>query len=753
MNVLVLLAAVATGVFSGAKWIGEKGNESPAFAKSFVVDDVAKATLSVTGVGYYEARINGEKVGRKVLDPTPSDYDKRIWYSVYDVTKMLSAGKNELTLLLGNGLFFERSQSAWNFDKAPWHDFPRGIAVLEIEKADGRRLRVTTDSSWRVVASPVRFNDFREGEVIAARAPALDRERMCCVVPAPRGVLDEARHPGAEIVAEFRPMKAWKLPDGGIVYDFGKNLAGWCRVKFSGLCAGSVVSIRYDERRPDEEDRHIDKYVKTLASSVASFAEVQSATASFQTDRFISAGGEAEIYEPRFTYKGFRYVTIRGTAPAVQDVTACFVRTAFPKTGSFACDNEMFNRLMAAAELSYEGNFTDGIPTDCPHREKNGWLGDAAIAIPFAQYAYGSAANAAAYRTWIRTVSDQQDATGALPSIVPSGGWGRSVYSCNAGPAWGIALTTVPWYVYLFRGDLMVLEDSYPAMKKYVALLLRETANIHTYGLGDWCAPKVLIPGKKWTYRTSQPLVGTACAYRTVSEFARIAMALERREDFEWAAAESKRIRMAFNAAFYRGGGIYESGYMCSQAVPLEFGLVNAHEIPAVRAKLVEAAEREGEIDFGIIGSQTVFRQLSEAGRTDLAWRLIMGEGELSFANWIRRGATTLWEDFSGELSQNHIMFGDFAAWAYAYLAGVRPTLPGFSEFAVRPCPVDGLHHVEAIIPTPHGKIRSEWTSRNGRFELTLTVPDGTMAAVTLPDGIKRSADSGRQVFACEVPH
>ena len=746
MNALILFAAVASGAFSGAEWIGDEGNESPAFARSFAAEGVAKATLSVTGVGYCEARINGAKVGKKVLDPTPSDYDRRVWYSVYDVTPMLTNGENEIAIYLGNGLFFERTQSAWDFDKAPWHGFPRGIAALELEMSGGVRKRIVTDGSWRVIASPVRFNDFREGEVVAAKAPLPGVSRYASVVSGPKGELSEARHPGAEIVAEYAPVSSWTLSDGATVFDFGKNLSGWCRIRFAGLASGAVVSIRYDERDPRSGERHIDKYVKSLPSREFC-REVPPETAAFQADRFISAGGAEETYEPRFTYNGFRYVTVRGATPKAEDVTACFIRTAFPKTGSFVCDNDEFNKLMVATELAYECNFTDGYPTDCPHREKNGWLGDAAIAMPFAQYAYGSAANTAAYRAWMRTMADQQDETGALPNIVPTSGWGRSVYSCNAGPTWGIAMTTIPWHLYLFRGDRVTLEDAYPAMKKYVTLLMKETASIHTYGLGDWCAPKVMIPGKKWTYRTSQPLTGTAYAYLAASEMADAAKALGHMDDTRHFRAEAARVRKAFNAAFYRGNGIYERGYMCSQAVPLEFGLVDPPEIPAVRAKLVEAAEKEGEIDFGIIGSRTVFRQLSEAGRTDLAWKLIMQEKPLSFANWIRSGATTLWEDFDGKVSQNHIMFGDFAAWAYAYLAGVRPTAPGFAEFMVRPCPIDALRHVAATVPTPHGDIKCEWTADGGCFTLDLTVPDGTRAHVVMPDGGEKRVTAGRHVL------
>ena len=388
---MVLLTVLPFAAMSEeARWIGVPDVPDPAVAKAFCVyAGLTSAVLKVTGVGYYEAMINGRKVGRKVLDPTPTDYSRRVYYSTYDVADLLQAGTNEIRILLGNGLYNVQSEAAWKFNHAPWRGSPRGIAALDLAFADGSRSRVETDSSWRVVPSPVAFNDFREGEVVLSRPDVVPETRNAVEMPAPGGTLVPAEHPGAEIVREYPVAAVETLPDGSTLYDFGFNIAGWARIRFSGLARGDVVSIRYDERHPSEGKRHIDQHVSKIASSELCNI-VDSSTAGFQTDRFVSAGLDEEIYEPRFTYNGFRYAIVKGArkAPSSSDVTGCFVRTSFPKTGSFACDNEIFNKLIAAAALAYEGNFTDGIPTDCPHREKNGWLGDAAAAIEFAQYAY-----------------------------------------------------------------------------------------------------------------------------------------------------------------------------------------------------------------------------------------------------------------------------------------------------------------------------------------------------------------------------
>ncbi len=746
------LAQCASAAQDGeAKWIGVPDASDPAVAKSFEVSSAPKsAVLKVTGVGYYEAQINGRKVGKKVLDPTPTDYLKRIYYSTYDVTGMIRAGKNEIHILLGNGLYNVQSEAAWEFNKAPWRGPPRGIAKLEMSFTDGTMCRIVTDSSWHVVASPVAFNDFREGEVVLSRPAKTLEVRKATVMEAPGGRLVPEDHPAAEIVREYPALKAETMPDGSTLYDFGFNVAGWSRIKFSGLAKGDVVSIRYDERHPSEGKRRIDQHVLKLASP-GLCKIVDSDTAGFQTDRFVSAGVDGETYEPRFTYNGFRYIIVKGcrVVPSAKNVVACFVRTAFPKTGSFWCDSETFNKLVAATELAYEGNFTDGYPTDCPHREKNGWLGDAAAAIEFAQYAYGGKENAAAYTSWLRTIADQQKPDGRIASIAPTSGWGFNGDPCGAGPAWGIALTTIPYALHRFHGDTGTMRELYPAMRRYSEKLATTLHPLCTHGLGDWVAVKLNRPGDLGSCRTTIPFTSSAYAYRTFREMREMAETLGKGDDAAHFKGIAEKLRGDFNAAFYKGDGRYENGYACGQAMALEFGLVPEGEVKAVRRRLVEAVHaEEDKIDFGLLGSTVVFRALSEAGETDLAWKMIMNDTYPGFAHWIKEGATTLWESWKGGSSRNHVMFGDFAAWAYAYLAGVKPLQPGFAEFEVRPHPPAALGFVKAKVPTPHGTIAVEWTKKDGEFALTVEVPNGTKANVVMPSGEAFAFGPGRHTRA-----
>ena len=743
----------------GAKWIGDPGSRNPAFAKAFSPQKkVVSATLAVTGAGWYEAYLNGKKIGDRVLDPIPTQYDKRVLYSTFDVTDLLADGENELKVLLGNGLYNVQEKCEWGFHRAGWKADPAAIAALSLRYADGTVERIVTDESWRVAPSPVLFNGFREGEVVLAE-PRMDGEpRTATVVAGPAGRLELGTAPASRVVRDVAVEKTETLADGSTVYRMAENMAGWARIRFTGLKKGDVVTIRYDERPPREPKRHIDMFCRSLPSTNAC-PELAAETAGFQTDRFVSAGGAEEFYEPRFTWNGFRYVTVKGAKPAATDVVGRFVRTSFPKTGSFECDDIGFMKVMDATARAYESNFTDGFPTDCPHREKNGWLGDAALAIPYAALEWGSEENTLAYRNWIRTIADGQSDDGRISSIAPHSGFFHfDRRACAGGPAWGVALTTIPTTLYRYRRDRAILSEAYPAMRKYVTKLLSERTKEGVFGKGlaDWCAVSWAW-SKDRNFRTSAEFVCSAYAYRSVVELADAAKVLGREEDAASFRAEAMKIRRAFNAKFYRGDGRYDKNASpTAQATALELGLAEPSEITAVRKRLVEAVhEMDDKIDFGIIGSRTVFRQLCEAGAVDLAWKLILRPDFPSYLNMVSQDVNTLMETFNGNCSHNHIMFGDVGAWAYEYLAGIRVGSGGASTelpIVVRPFAPKGLNHVKASVELVEGRVVVEWTKKQGRFMLSLDIPNGVNATIVMPDGKARSAHARHQEWTCSMP-
>ncbi len=753
---------------------------SPAFAKTFhVTKPVASALLHVTGVGFYEASLNGAKIGRKVLDPSPTAYDRRVLYSTYRLDTALKPGANELKILVGHGWYDMRSIATWNFETAPWRDFPRTIAQLEIVYADDTRETVCTDRTWRQVKSPLGYDDLFDGEVQGAwnrRAPDLEKTPLFAAeVPGPRGTLVASAHPGAEVMRTIPAKTVKDCGNGTYVIDFGENLSGWMRFTLRGQKAGDVVSFRYDERVNEDgspatssprdgrgdlvftnekraaekgrEQRYIDRHFHYTGSH-----RVCPIDAAFQTDRFVSAGAAVEHYEPRFQYSGFRYVVVRGLAraPTLADAEACVIHTAFKTIGRFACSDETFNTLMAMGEKAYRSNFADGVPTDCPHREKNGWTGDASIAVELAQYLFE---NTATYEKWLRDVGDTQLANGNICCIVPTSGWG---YHWGNGPAWDSALPVIAWTLWTYRADRRILDEVYPVLQRYLAYTATRAnaQGLVRHGLGDWIpVTRAHMPSVEYT---------SSCYYyqaqRIASEIARLRGDAAEAKRY---AAAAEKTRAGINAKFYKGRGVYENGGQTAQGLALAFGLPESGEEAAVAAALVASVERsKGHVDMGLLGMKHVFRALARIGRADLAFQMLVNPTKPSPVEWIQKGGTTLWEDWADGSSRNHIMFGDFVGWAYQYLAGIRleetagstsavplVTTPGFKDLVIEPCLVDALTWVKASVESPYGAIESAWKRDGKNIVYTIRLPPNTRALLKLPGLAPRRVEGGSYSF------
>ncbi len=710
---------------------------SPAFEKTFAVSKaVREATLHITGLGFYEASLNGNRVGRKVLDPAPTKFDKRVLYSTYDLTEQVKRGQNRLKVLLGHGWYDVRSVAVWNFDNAPWRDFPRMIAQLELVYVDGTRETVVSDAMWRQVASPVGFDCIREGEVLGVPPPgAPDLAKivvMAEVVPAPAGKLTASALPPTVVARTLKPKAVSEPKPGKWMVDFGQNTAGWVRLIIKGQKAGDVVTIRYGEKvNPDGTlslegtDAHF-RYP-------ASFRVLPGGW--FQTDRFVCDGSAEQVYEPRFTYNGFQYVQIEGlkAAPTSATVAACVVHTDFDDAGSFACDNELINKMQQAILWAYRSNFVNGYPTDCPHREKNGWTGDAQLAAELAMYNFQ---NTAAYEKWVGDLIDEQRPDGNLPGIVPTSGWG---YTWGNGPAWDSALLILPWTLYVYQGDVGLLEKAYPAMRQYVDYVTsRAKDGIASHGLSDWTPVKTKTPTE---------VTSTGYYYLDAQIVARTAERLGKAEDAKKYAALAASVREAYNRQLYKGDGVYSIGSQTSQSCALHQGLVPDSERAKVESRLVDIVRQNKACpDFGILGSKYIFRSLSEAGHSELAFAMATQDGHPSYGNWMKRGATTFWEDWNEGSSRNHIMFGDVSAWWYQYLGGIRladgvsavatgadPNAVAFKSFVICPDPVAGVGWVKAEHDSPYGMIRSSWKKDGAVFTLEVEIPVNTVATVYLP--------------------
>lgn len=706
---------------------------APLLRKEINLDqDVVSARAYVCGLGYYELTINGQKAGDSVLTPLFTRYDRTVLYDTIDVTDLLKRGDNALGVVLGNGWYNCFTREVWMFKEAPWRHRPKLLLQLYIELADGTIVVVNSDTSWRVTTGPIVFDGLRNGEFYDARKelpgwdmPGYDDGRWdhASIIAPPGGVLKSSQAPPIRVTGTIRPISVQEVSPGVWVYDLGQSISGWARISAKGP-AGTEITLKYGETLA--EDGSLDQ------SRIGTFVK----TGEFQTDRYVMKGAGTEVWEPRFTYHGFRYVQVTGFpgAPTLDNLSGRVVHTDFEHRGTFECSDETLNSIQRCTRWSTLTNY-HGIPTDCPHREKNGWTGDAQISAEQVLLNFNPAT---AYAKWMRDFIDVQRPSGQLPGIVPTGGWG---FNWGSGPAWDSTIVLIPWYVYLYTGDRTVIEEMYENIKLYVDYMTEMSEDyIVEFGLGDWCPPYEGDPD-----HPKCPTVVTDTAYYYVnslllSEMARL---VGRDVDVEKYGDLANNIKKAFRDRFLDSStGVVEGNCQTSMACALYQGLTEDDDRELVFERLVEQVElRERHIDCGILGAKYAMHALTENGRADLAYDMATQRTYPGWGHWIEQGATTLWESWDGGASRNHHMFGDVSAWFYKGLAGINPDEgnPGFRHIVIRPNPVDGLEWVKATHESMYGTISSEWRVDGGRFELNVSVPVNCRATVMIPGPYSRS--------------
>ena len=716
---LAVPCAWGAGMVVNPKWIsGDSAapeKPAPVLAKKFEIASMpAAASFEVAVAGWCEVRVNGRKVGRDVLTPVTAQPDRRTPRLTLDVTGHLKTGENEIEVLLGNGWQNTFTKSSWGFPVSPWIGAPKISGVF---KVDGKRLFVT-DGSWRAYDSPIVFNALRNGEWYDARREGkrLNERAATVELYAPMGIVaDEDAVPCRE-KETFEPVRVLKDSAGRTVYDFGANIAGWCEIEVEGA-AGAKVEIDYDESITS---------TNTPLGHVIAYIVRHGEKRPAQHDEYTLAGrGEVEKWHPRFTYHGFRYAWVKTVGDVrVKAIRARFVYSDFKRTGTIETSDPSFAALQSAAIRSYLSNFT-GIPTDCPHREKNGWTGDAQLITETGLWNF-DAKNG--YVHFLRMMLDSQRPNGAVPCIVPC--TPQFGFYWGSGPAWDAALFEIPWQIYRFYGGDAPAREAYGAMKRYLAFILAKADEdgLVEYGLGDWCSP-----GRA----TTVPVRLTDSAY--VYQFCR-------RLSF-WAshfgeagyAAECERkaeeIREAFNRAFHKGDGLYAAGEATSLAAPLFFeGLAADGVEKRVAERLAGLVRANGyKACFGILGAKWVPYALSKHGYANDAWKMLVQPEFPGWVNWLKSGDGCLWEDWDGARSHNHVMFGAYSAWAYEYIAGIVPVEPGFGKVAFKPNFPDGVESFSATYRTPHGEIKASWKRVNGVPVFTYCAPEGVEVVSSNP--------------------
>lgn len=740
------MGLLAPDDWGDSAWIGNgQAGMAPYLRREFSLKGpVKRARLFDAGLGYAELHLNGRAAAPGVeRDPGYTNFDKRVLYVARDVTSELKPGRNCLGAVLGTGWYDVHDIATWHFEKAAWRGRPRTRIVLLIEYRDGTSEQVVSDSDWKTSTGPIVTDGIYTGETYDARRemtgwdkPGYDDSKWSAatVLDPPKGILAACPCPPVVIGQTIKPVAIHEPKPGVFVVDFGQNFSGHAQLRLSAP-RSTTIRMRYSERVGS--DGMIER------GAIETFMEKTTPPQPFQTDTYICRGGGTETWEQIFSYSGFRYMEVTGFpgTPTLDNFRGRFAHTDLKPAGSFECSNELLNKIQHATRYSYLSN-AQNIFTDCPQREKNGWTGDAQIAAEQGLMNFDSVS---LYEKWLNDLADEQYPDGRTSIIVPTWGWGEG----NPHPAWDSAYPIIVNDLYRYTGDRAMIEKHYDHLKRYVDGLASETKDrvIPFDSLGDW---------NPWSTATPSQLTSTAFLYLDASIVSKLAGVMGRADDSDKYARLAEETKRAFNDAFFDPSkGVYGNGSQTALSTALYFGLVPDDRKELTFQALVADVDRQGHIDTGIIGAKNVLRVLSEGGRTDLAYKLVARKEIPGWGWWMEQGATTLWEDWKGKSSLNHIMFGDVSNWFIQWLAGIGldPESPGFKHFFIRPQPVGDLTWTKATHISPYGEIESSWRRRGARFELSIAVPPNCTATVTLPgtQGSPVEVGSGRHEFEVEL--
>ncbi len=536
-------------------------------------------------------------------------------------------------------------------------------------------------------------------------------------------IVSQQLHP-VRNVEKILPKSVRKINDTVFVFDLGRNISGVSQFRVKSE-AGTTFRLAHGER--------IHPSGRLDMGNIIVHYRPTDDTDPFQTDIFISAGKGEETFMPRFSYKGFQYVEVTCSQPVnltAENLTGYFMHSDVPPAGEIATSNPTINKIWYAANNSYLSNLF-GYPTDCPQREKNGWTGDAHIAIETALYNFDGIT---VYEKWLADHRDEQQPNGVLPAIIPTSGWG---YHWANGPDWTSTIAIIPWNIYLFYGDTRLLEECYDNIKRYVGYIESiSPSGLTTWGLGDW------VPVK-----SKSPVELTSSVYYFVDAtiLSKAAKLFGKEDDFKYYSSLADKIRNAVNAKYLNmESGLYGTGLQTELSVPLFWGVVPEDLKSKVAGNLARRVAADNDhIDVGLLGTKAILNALSENGYADVAYKVASQETFPSWGWWMVNGATTLYEnwpiDAKSDISMNHIMFGEISAWFFKALGGIKPDpeKPGFKNIILKPSFVSGLNSSSAKHTSPFGEIVSEWERKNDNVVYKITIPPNSTASLYLPEKYK----------------
>ncbi len=702
----------------------------PLLRKEFIIKKpVKKATAFIAGLGQFDLNINGRKAGDHFLDAGWTEYSKTALYVTFDITRQLKNGANALGVMLGNGFYYTPRERYRKITIA--YGFPEMICRVAVEYADGSFENIISDTTWKTSPGPVTFSSIYGGEDYDANleqvgwdAPLFNDQKWknAIVVDGP-ALLSSQTAPPLKILDSFS-VKNISQPKLGIwVYDFGQNASG-------------IFSIKIKGKKNDQ--------VKFMPAELITDEGLitQDAVGAPVYFDYTLKGGNTEAWKPQFTYYGFRYIQVEGAVPdgepnpnnlpVIESIKSLHTRNASANAGSFNCSNNLFNRIDTLINWAIKSNMAS-VFTDCPHREKLGWLEEDHLMGSSIKFNYNIAALC---RKIVNDMISAQTEDGLVPDIAPEYVHFESGFRDS--PEWGSNCIILPWYLYKWYGDKQVLTDAYPMMQRYVQYLRKKSVdNILSYGLGDWFDIGPDEPGE--SQLTPKGVTATAIYYYDLSILSKVAKILSKEEDVSYYESSAVKVREAFNKTFFnKQTKQYATGSQTANAMAVYMDLVEPQNKKAVIDNLVkDIRERNNSLTAGDIGYRYVLRVLEENSYSNVIFDMNSRIDVPGYGFQLAHGATSLTESWQAyrSVSNNHLMLGHLMEWFYSGIGGIRQSdnSTGFKNIIIHPEPVGDITNAAINYHSAYGIISTRWEKNNRSFKLDVTIPANTTATIFLP--------------------
>lgn len=718
-----------------------KGNNVlPMFRKGFKISKPIKsATLFISGLGHFEMSLNGKKIGDHFLDPGWTKYDKEALYVSFDLTSQIRKGENAIGVLLGNGFYNIPPVSGRYRKLKAAFGYPKMICRLALEYKDGSVSNIISNQSWKTAPSPITFSSIYGGEDYNANleqkgwndAGFNDQKWKSVLLISGPKLVAQSTEP-VKILENFSAKSITKVASGDWIYDFGQNASGIVELKVRGN-KGDTVRITPAE----------------LLKEDGSVTQKNIGGPSYFT--YILKGGGMETWRPRFTYTGFRYLQIKGAFPAgkenvlnktvIEDLKELHIRNAAKTAGSFSNSNELFNKTFSLIDWAIKSNMVS-VFTDCPHREKLGWLEELHLMGSSIRYNYDVAP---LFKKALRDMQNSQTEAGLIPEIAPEYvkfEWGGDMFRDS--PEWGSSSILMSWYLYQWYGDKQAMKDYYPMMQQYIAYLKTKANNhILSQGLGDWYDLGPNAPGV--SQLTPMGVTGTAIYYYDLKILEKIAFQLGKSADALEYSNLAIKVRKSFNDKFFDAKtNQYATRSQTANAIAVYMGLVNDYDKNAVIDNLVkDIKSKNNSLTAGDIGYRYVLRVLEDAGKSDVIFDMNSRSDVPGYGMQIAKGATALTESWAAlpTVSNNHFMLGHLMEWFYSGIGGIRQAENSiaFNHIIIEPEVVGDLTSANVHYNSPYGEISTKWKKTENEFTLEVNIPVNTKAEVYFPSKSKQT--------------